>query len=451
MMEGEKIAVVGAGLSGSLLAIRLAQRGYDVHVFEKRPDPRANLLDAGRSINLALSDRGLKALAMVGLEAEVDALLIPMEGRMVHPKGEPARFSRYSGRSGEHINSISRPGLNALLLDKAETYPNVTLYFDAPCTRIDIEEGVVELKNQRNGVPFVFQASTIIGSDGAGSAVRRSMMAQSNELRFDYSQNFLPHGYKELSILPKGNGGWALESNALHIWPRGGYMVIALPNLDGSFTVTMFHPFEGKNGFDELTDPAKVEAFFAAEYPDLLGLMPHLREEFFANPTSSLGTIRCYPWQANGKVLLIGDAAHAIVPFYGQGMNAAFEDVRLLDDFLEKNNSDWTTTFEGFQQMRKKDADAIADLALDNFIEMRDKVADPLFVKKRSLEMALEAQYPEYYSKYSLVTFKEDLPYSEAMARGRRQDAILLDYCARTAEPKPEEALRLVENELKIG
>ena len=450
-MEGEKIAVVGAGLSGSLLAIRLAQRGYEVHVFEKRPDPRANLLDAGRSINLALSDRGLKALAMVGLEAEVDALLIPMEGRMVHPKGAPARFSRYSGRSGEHINSISRPGLNALLLDKAETYPNVTLYFDAPCTRIDIEEGIVELKNQRNGVPFIFQASAIIGSDGAGSAVRRGMMSKSNELRCDYSQNFLPHGYKELSILPKGGGGWALESNALHIWPRGGYMVIALPNLDGSFTVTMFHPFEGKNGFDELTDPAKVEAFFAAEYPDLLGLMPHLREEFFANPTSSLGTIRCYPWQANGKVLLIGDAAHAIVPFYGQGMNAAFEDVRLLDDFLEKNKGDWTATFEGFQQMRKKDADAIADLALDNFIEMRDKVADPLFVKKRSLEMALEAQYPEYYSKYSLVTFKEDLPYSEAMARGRRQDAILLDYCASTADPKPEEALRLVENALKIG
>jgi kynurenine 3-monooxygenase len=445
-MATQKIAVVGAGLCGSLLAIRMAQRGFEVHVFEKRPDPRVELLDAGRSINLALSDRGLRALDMVGMKEKVQSELIPMYGRMIHTQGHEPRLARYSGREGDYINSVSRPGLNNLLLDKAEEYSNLTLYFNNPCKKVDLELGEVTFFDTEKERDVTFTADIVFGTDGAGSAVRRSMSSQSNTLRFNFSQQFLDHGYKELAIYPDEKGDFKIDGNALHIWPRGGHMIIALPNLDRSFTVTMFHPFEGEDGFNDLTTPEKVSSFFEKNYAELLALMPDLATQFFTNPTSSLGTIKCYPWQTNGKTLLLGDAAHAIVPFYGQGMNASFEDVVVLDECIEAYGPDWNNVFRNFQLERKKDADAIADLAIDNFVEMRDKVADPVFIRKRQLEMDLESTHPEYYSKYSLVTFREEIPYSEAMQRGRWQDDVLLDYCRKTKDTTLQTALELTSD-----
>lgn len=428
MKKKEKVLIIGAGLCGSLLAIKMAQRGYQVEVFEKLPDIRKNTMDAGRSINLALSNRGLKALETSGAKAEIMELCIPMYARSIHSiDGEP-RNSPYSGRKDEKINSVSRPGLNKSLLNKAASYENVSLHFNCKCTHVGLEEAVAEFENA-DGQREVVSADVILGTDGAGSAVRKSLMAKTPQLLFNYSQDFLRSGYKELEIPPTEDGGYRIEKNALHIWPRGQFMMIALPNMDGSFTVTLFHPYEGEGGFNTLDTKEKLISFFQKYYPDSLPHFPNLAEEYFANPVGILGTTRCYPWQAYGKTLILGDAAHAIVPFYGQGMNASLEDVRILDETLEKNKGNWGETFREFQGLRKVNADAIGDLAIDNFHEMQDKVADKTFIKKRKLEMQLEQTFPDYYSKYSLVTFQENLPYSEAMRRGRAQDDLLLKIC----------------------
>ncbi len=426
-MKNEKIIVVGAGLCGTMCAIRLAQRGYQVELHEKRPDLRLEELDAGRSINLALSDRGIRALSMIGMDEAMRELCIPMLGRRIHPQSGTPWFSRYSGRKEDFINSISRPGLNAALLDKADTYDNLSIYFDSKCQAVDFAAPSATFR--QGDTDLLVAADLIIGADGAGSAVRRAMMAHSTDFLFNYSQDFLRHGYKELSIPAAPGGGFRIEDDALHIWPRGSYMIIALPNLDGSFTVTMFFPFGGEKGFDALDDFDKVKTLFQNEFPDLWQHLPQLEEEYFDNPVGTLGTIKCYPWQIDGKTLLLGDAAHAIVPFYGQGMNASFEDVWVLDQVWEEYGGDWSQILHVFQDRRKPDADAIADLAIDNFYEMRDYVDDPPFVRKRKLEMQLEQTFPEYYSKYSLVTFNEDLTYAEAMRRGRAQDKVLLDLC----------------------
>lgn len=420
--------VIGAGLCGSLLAIRLAQRGHRVTLIEKRPDMRTIKQAAGRSINLALSDRGLRALRMVDMEDHVRSLCIPMHGRMIHPESGDPFFSPYSGRPGEYINSVSRGGLNMALLDKAESTDRITLRFNSACLGAELEKGKATFRDTNTGETVSIEADLIFGTDGAGSAVRHSMMDQSVNLRFDFSQDWLPHGYKELSIPPSESGGYRIEKNALHIWPRGTYMVIALPNLDGSFTVTLFLPFADRPyGFDALDTDQKIMAFFEEKFPDALCHMPDLIDDYHSNPTSPLGTIKCYPWAAYGRSLLLGDSAHAIVPFYGQGMNAAFEDVFVLDQFLDRHNGQWAEVFDAFQAHRKADADAIADLAKDNFYEMRDHVDDLGFIKKRKLETALEQTYPDYYSKYSMVTFNEEMRYSEAMRRGRAQDKWLLD------------------------
>lgn len=428
MKNKENVLIIGAGLCGSLLALRLGQRGYNVNVYEKRPDLRAVDISAGRSINLAFSNRGIKAMRMVGIQDKVEPLCIPMNGRMIHDKEGNTFLSNYSGRSYEYINSISRGQLTGLLMTEAEKLDNVSIHFNRKCTAVDFEKTTASFYNYESKKEFIEDADIIIGTDGAGSAMRKSYYLGKKFL-FSFSQNYLTHGYKELSILPNDDGGFKTYKNALHIWPRGDFMLIALPNLDGSFTVTLFLSYdEGDYNFNNLTTPEIVTEFFQKEFPDALELMPNLVEDFFENPTSALGTVKCSPWHYKGNTLLMGDAAHAIVPFYGQGMNASFEDVVEFDKFLEEHQGDWEATFKAYEQSRKKDTDAIADLAIDNFYEMRDHVASEIFQEKRKLEMALEEQFPEEYSsKYSLVTFNEDIGYNEAMVRGRAQDKAILN------------------------
>jgi len=428
MQNKEQILIIGAGLCGSLLALRLAQRGYHIKLVEKRPDLRKVDQDAGRSINLALSDRGLRGLRMAGVEKQAQELCIPMHGRMIHPVNDDPFLTRYSGRTHEYINSVSRPGLNMLLLDAVEKLPNVELYFEHGCQKVDLFNASAQFKDYRNDKEVELTADLLFGTDGAGSVVRKAMFQQRDFL-FSYSQNWLTHGYKEISIPPKEDGGFKIDKNALHIWPRGEDMLIALPNLDGSFTVTLFLPYSNSDYcFDNLTNPEKVQEYFKKEYPDAMTLMPDLSKEFFENPTGRLGTIKCAPWTSHGRTLLMGDAAHAIVPFYGQGMNASFEDVVVLDEVIGQHQGNWPAIFEAYEKERKKDTDAIADLAVDNFFEMKEHTANPLFQEKRKLELQLEIEFPDKYnSKYSLVTFNEELPYSEAMKRGRAQDKAILN------------------------
>ena len=427
MKTKEDILIIGAGLCGSLLALRMGQRGHRVRVMERRSDLRKVDLKAGRSINLALSNRGLKALKMVGLEAAVKPLCIPMYGRMLHDKKGRLKMSKYSGRKGEYINSISRELLTALLIDQAEALENVSFEFDLKCDEVDFKNNIASFTNAKNGNSLNFKAGRIFGTDGAGSSLRKSYISK-REFLFNFSQDFLTHGYKELSIPADKNGGFRAEKNVLHIWPRGDYMIIALPNLDGSFTVTLFLAYEGGTyNFKNLDTEDKVLNFFSKEFPDTIELMPGLVSEFFKNPTAPLGTIKCFPWQYAGKNLILGDAAHAIVPFYGQGMNASFEDVSELDAALDLHQGDWEAAFKAFELKRKKDTDGIADLAIDNFHEMKDHVANPNFQQKRSLETRLETQLPEaYFSKYSMVTFRDDMGYNEAMVLGRAQDKSIL-------------------------
>ncbi|MCF6294788.1 MAG: FAD-dependent monooxygenase [Flavobacteriaceae bacterium] len=431
MKNKQNILIIGAGLCGSLLALRLGQRGYNVNVFEKRPDLRKVNISAGKSINLAFSDRGIKAMKLVGIQDKVKPLCIPMNGRMLHDKEGNTKLSNYSGRNHEYINSISRGQLTALLMDEAEALDNVTILFNKKCTSVDFEKTTVSFYDYETKTRFIEDADVIIGTDGAGSVLRQNYYL-SKKFLFSFSQNYLTHGYKELSILPTETGGFKTYKNALHIWPRGNFMLIALPNLDGSFTVTLFLSHdEGEYNFNNLTTPEIVIEFFQKEFPDALELMPNLIDDFFENPTSALGTVKCSPWHYKGNTLLMGDAAHAVVPFYGQGMNASFEDVVELDQILDKYEGDWETVFKAYEKTRKKDTDAIADLAIDNFYEMRDHVANPIFQEKRKLEMDLEQHFPdEYSSKYSLVTFNEDIGYNEAMTRGRAQDKAILNLIA---------------------
>jgi kynurenine 3-monooxygenase len=428
-MNRSSIAIIGAGLGGSLLALRLGQLGMEVHLFERRPDMRKEKTEAGRSINLALSPRGLNALEKAGVRQQAEALCISMPGRMIHMPGGELTYMPYSGRNDKWINSISRGGLNELLLDEAERLPNVKMYFGCRCERIDYGAKTAWFLEEASGTSFMHQSNVYIGTDGAGSAVRNSMMGLSSRIRFNYSQSFLSHGYKELSIPSDKDGGFQMEKHALHIWPRGSQMLIALPNLDGSFTVTLFQDFDGAEGFVELNSAEKARIYFEKYYSDALKLMPEFDFEFFNNPTSSLGTFKCYPWAVDGISVLLGDAAHAVVPFYGQGMNCTFEDVAVLDDLISEHGYDWPLLIDAFQKSRKPNADAIADLAVDNFYEMRDKTSDPVFQMKSQVEKELEKRFEDYDSKYSKVTFRPDLSYFDAMVLGRAQDDYLMNYC----------------------
>lgn len=427
----QNIVIIGAGLCGSLLALRLGQRGYNVAVYEMRPDLRKTDISAGRSINLAFSDRGNKAMKMVGIAEKVKELCIPMNGRMLHDREGNTLLSNYSGRDYEYINSISRQDLNALLLDEAEKHNNVSIHFNKKCQTVDFEKTTALFQDYHTKHEFIEDADCIIAADGAGSALRKSYFLEKKFL-FSFSQQWLTHGYKELSILPNSDGHYKTYKNALHIWPRGDFMIIALPNLDGSFTVTLFLSYDkGEYNFNNLTTPEIVTEFFQKEFPDALALMPNLVDDFFENPTAPLGTVKCSPWYYKGNTLLMGDSAHAIVPFYGQGMNASFEDVVEFDKILDQFEGNWEQVFSEYDKIRKKDTDAIADLAIDNFHEMKDHVGQAIFQEKRKIEMALEKAFPEdYSSKYSLVTFNEDIGYREAMLRGRAQDKAILNMLA---------------------
>ncbi|MBK6587001.1 MAG: FAD-dependent monooxygenase [Acidobacteria bacterium] len=421
-----KVVIIGAGLAGSLLSIYLAKRGITVDVYEARADMRLEEVAAGRSINLALSDRGIAALREIGMDDYMLAEAVPMQGRLIHTVSGETKLLPYSGRQGEYINSVSRSGLNIALMNEAEKYSNVTFCFNERCTYFDCRTGQAQFSSGS----FV-TGDTVIATDGAGSTVRYAMMNGGVE-RFDFSQKWLEHGYKELHIPAGPGGGFQLEKNVLHIWPRNKFMMIALPNFDGSFTCTLFFAHKGENSFEKLQGQATMLQFFEENFPDATALMPTLAEDYFANPTGNLGTVKCFPWNADGKALLLGDSAHAVVPFYGQGMNCAFEDVRVLDQLIDKHGTEWQTVYDEYGELRKINTDAIADLAEENFYEMRDAVADPVFVKKRELETKLEQTFPDYFSKYSMVTFREDLPYSVAKARGNAQDALLMTICAKT-------------------
>lgn len=423
-MSDQKVVIVGAGLSGSLLAIYLAKRGIKCDVYEARGDMRHENVAAGRSINLALSNRGIAALKEVGLDEYMLAEAVPMYGRMVHAVDGSTKLLPYSGRSGEYINSVSRGGLNIALINEAEKYGEVSFRFHEKCVGFDCESGDATFESGA-----VVRGSTLIATDGAGSVVRNAMM-NGGVPRFNYSISWLEHGYKELHIPPTENGGFRLEKNALHIWARRSFMMIALPNFDGSFTCTLFLAHRGENSFEELPDENALMRFFETNFADAIPMMPTLVEDFFANPTGNLGTVKCSPWNAGGKSLLIGDAAHAVVPFYGQGMNASFEDCRILNKLIGRGDFEWNSLFDEFMSLRKINADAIGDMAEENFYEMRDAVADPVFQRKRELETRLEQTFPDYFSKYSMVTFREDLPYSVAKQKGNAQDRILMELCA---------------------
>ncbi len=422
------MVVIGAGLSGALMATVLGQRGFSVILLEKRPDLRTTDISAGRSINLALSNRGIRALDKIGITDAVLQTTIPVYGRMVHDDRGNTDLQLYSGRKNLCNYSVKRGDLNALLLDAAERTGRVDILFQATCTYVDLQRAVVYYT--KDGQERQIEAEVVIGADGAGSALRRSMLQHSSTLRFNYMQKFIDHGYKELRIPPSGDGSHRIYANALHIWPKGEYMLIALPNADGSFTVTLFLPMEGGEvSFATLQTPEAVRRFFEREFADVVMHIEDLEGDFFRNPTGTMSTIKCYPWQTYGRTLLIGDAAHAVVPFYGQGMNAAFEDVRILDDMMgEDFDGDWRKLFTEFERLRKPDADAIADMAEENYYEMRKYVKDTTFIIKRKLELALEQTFDDFHSKYSLVTYCDEVPYRVAQRLGHCQDDYLMEF-----------------------
>jgi kynurenine 3-monooxygenase len=416
-----KFVLIGSGLAGGLLAAYLGRRGYDVDLYERRNDPREGNIIGGRSINLAISTRGIHALEQIGIAHDALQYAIPMRGRMIHDKSGTLHFAPYDVDPKKCINSIGRAALNTTVIEAAQRYPNVRVYFNHKCADVDLDQATVDLETTDG--PITARGDAIVGVDGAFSAVRKSM--QQKVTNFQYDESYLAHGYKELTIPPGPDGTWRMEKNALHIWPRKSFMMIALPNPDGSFTCTLFWEFEGPRSFATTKTNDDVSRFFEEEFPDAVPLMPSLVEDFRNNPTGSLVTIRCAPWFYRDKVCLVGDAAHAVVPFYGQGMNAAFEDCVVLDECLQKFSHNRERAFAEYFRRRKENADALADLAVGNFIEMRDKTASKGFRAKKKLDHALEAALPGIYLPlYTMVTFTR-IPYRTAAKRARVQDSLV--------------------------
>jgi kynurenine 3-monooxygenase len=421
-LAGRPVNIAGAGLAGALLAVLLARRGFEVDVYERRPDPRQTQGERGRSINLALAARGIRALEHAGVMERIRPLLIPMRGRMIHSPSGEAHLQPYGQRQDEVIYSVSRTELNRVLIEEAARHAHVRLRFRHTCVAALPEAGVLRLRDEETGSERNVPLAPTFATDGAGSAVRSSL-TQAGLVRV--REDRLDHDYKELTLPAAPEGRHALESHALHIWPRGGYMLIALPNIDGSFTATLFLARSGADSFDALTGPEQIQSLFQTQFADAARLMPHLAEEFTAHPQGQLGTIHTRPWHIGGQVLLLGDAAHAIVPFHGQGMNAAFEDCLILDGLLDQHES-WDALFADFTHSRLSNTAAIAQMALENYIEMRDTVRDPSYLRRKALAMELERRFPEYFiPRYSMVMFHPEIPYAEALRRGSVQERIL--------------------------
>jgi len=428
-----KFVLIGSGLAGGLLAAYLGRRGYDVDLYERRADPREGNIVGGRSINLALSTRGIYALDQLGVADEVLRQAIPMRGRMIHDKYGILRFFPYDRDPNKFINSIGRAALNTTVIEAAQRYPSVRVHFNHRCTDVNLDsatatlvpssvEAAVSAANPQQQGTTQAQGDAVIGVDGAFSAVRQSM--QKKIAGFEYDESYLAHGYKELTIPPASDGSWRMEKEALHIWPRKSFMMIALPNPDGSFTCTLFWEFEGPRSFALTKTDDQIRHFFEEEFPDAVPLMPSLLDDFKTNPIGSLVTIRCAPWFYGDKIALVGDAAHAVVPFYGQGMNAAFEDCVVLEECLAEFQ-DRHRAFAEYFARRKENVDALADLAVQNFVEMRDKTASRLFRAKKKLDHLLEAVLPGIYLPlYTMVTFTR-MPYSTAARRAEQQNRIV--------------------------
>ena len=424
-MKRDKITLIGAGLNGPLLAILLLHRGFAVEIYERRPDMRRVRMSAGRSINLALSERGIHGLRQAGLWERMRSIIIPMKGRMIHSVAGELTFQPYGRNENEVNNSISRAELNIALLNAAEERGAV-IHFNHRCTGYDLKTGTIRVRNGETGEETKQETAVVIGCDGSASSIRTQML---NLNRFNFSQQYLDYGYKELTIPAGVKGEHLLETHALHIWPRGNYMLIALPNIDGTFACILFLPFEGADSFAKLNSAAEVTLFFQSRFPDATALMPQLTDNYFANPTGAMVTIKCSLWHVEGRALLLGDAAHAIVPFFGQGLNCGFEDCTSLMELLDLCDADWSRVFSEFETARRVNTDAIADMAIENFTEMRDRVADSRFLFRKKVELALEARYPQLFvPKYSMVTFHR-IPYSVALARGTVQDRILIELC----------------------
>jgi kynurenine 3-monooxygenase len=421
-MSGETLTIVGAGPAGSLLAILAARRGIAVTMYERRADPRRGGASAGRSINLALAERGLNALRRAGLEQRVERLLIPMRGRIVHEIGGATTMLPYGQRPSEVIYSVSRAALNELLIEAAAHDHGVKIHFDQTCLGVDFTSSTLRMRNAAHGMTETIACERLIGADGANSAVRAAMVAaRVSEDREDV----LAHQYKELTIAADAAGRHRLEREGLHIWPRGGFMLIALPNVDGSFTVTLFLARSGPESFATLTDGQALRTFFGRYFADAQALVPTLEQDFFANPTGNMATVHCRPWRAGGSALLIGDAAHGIVPFHGQGMNCALEDCEVLDKLLD-GSRDWPSVFAEFERLRRPNTDAIAEMALENYIEMRDTVRDPKFQLQKMLSLELERRFPtRFVPRYSMVMFHHEIGYADAYARGSVQQELL--------------------------
>jgi kynurenine 3-monooxygenase len=412
-----KVTVIGAGLGGALMGVFLGRAGHDVTIYERRPDPRKGPAGRSRSINLAISTRGIDALARLGLDRKVLSVAVPMRGRMLHEPDGSLRFQPYGHEAHHVIHSVSRAGLNRLLVEEAEATPRVSVVFDRRCVDVEVPTATCVLEDTGTGARERVEADLVVGADGAYSEVRLALMKTD---RFEYAQSYLPHGYKELTILPKDDGGFRMEPNALHIWPRESFMMIALPNVDGRYTCTCFWPFEGPRAFSALRNPTEVRTYFERVFPDAATLISELEDDFLKNPVGSLVTVKCAPWRCADKVVLLGDAAHAIVPFYGQGANASFEDCVLLDESL-KAHTDLAVALRAYDEGRKRHTDALADLAIENFVEMRDRTASTAFLLGKKLEKTLAKVFPgRFVPLYYMVTFSRT-PYADAVRRARAQ------------------------------
>jgi kynurenine 3-monooxygenase len=425
--DSPQFTIVGAGLAGTLMACYLGKAGHRVDLYERRPDPRREEQAAGRSINLAISVRGIQALREVGLADEILRSAIPMRGRMMHSLVGELTFQRYGKDDSESINSISRAGLNLALVNAAATYPSVRLHFGQRCTGFDLHTGSIDLVDETTHDTAKVPSRILIGADGAYSAVRLQMQTLG---QFNFRQDYLDYGYKELHIPPGPDGSHRMEKHALHIWPRRSFMMIALPNLDGTLTCTLFWPLEGPHSFAALKTDAAVGRYFEEQFPDAVPLMPTLVEDYWRNPVGSLVTMRCQPWHVRDRVVLLGDAAHAVVPFLGQGMNAAFEDCTVLSQCLARHGPDWATAFQAFETSRRQNVDTLADLCLENFVEMRDKVGSRLFLLHKRIDNTLHRLFPTWYLPlYTMISFTT-IPYADALERSRQQNRVVLGIVA---------------------